>query len=242
MHGLMQVYHNRQTHWQIGDNTNLFDWTYVTNVARAHLIAADKLTEVLKSREVGGIADAIAQPLAMVELTTGSRRVPTSKARPIGPAVVTPENADELTKSYLAESEEKRPIIRSRFDPLSEEALLEKGEDTSPSSLRVDGQVFFITNGEPTYFWDFMRAVWREIGDPLDRSPIILPRKVGLLLATLSEGFGWLIGKEPAFTRFRVTFSCTTRWHNIEKARRVLGYEPEVGVMEGVKRMVEVSI
>jgi sterol-4alpha-carboxylate 3-dehydrogenase (decarboxylating) len=245
MHGLMQVYHNRQTHWQIGDNTNLFDWTYVTNVAKAHLIAADKLSEVLNSKAEESIAEAMEQPLAMVELTTGSRRIPTSKARPLGPVVVPPSNADDLEKSFTSkESMEPRPIVRSRFDPLSQDSISSEKDDSSasatPLALRVDGQVFFITNGEPTYFWDFMRAVWREIGDPLDRSNIILPKKVGLLLATLSEGFGWLVGKEPTFTRFRVTFSCATRWHNIEKARRVLGYEPDVGVLEGVKRMVEV--
>ena len=44
MTGLMQVFYNKQTHFQIGDNTNLFDWTYVTNVAKAHLLAADRLT------------------------------------------------------------------------------------------------------------------------------------------------------------------------------------------------------
>jgi hypothetical protein len=50
------------------------------------------------------------------------------------------------------------------------------------------------------------------------------------------------MGKEPTFTRFKVSFSCATRWHNIEKARRVLGYEPEVGLDEGIKRMVDVSV
>jgi len=43
MTGLYQVYERGQTHFQIGDNTNIFDWTYVGNVARAHLLAADKL-------------------------------------------------------------------------------------------------------------------------------------------------------------------------------------------------------
>jgi len=42
------------------------------------------------------------------------------------------------------------------------------------------------------------------------------------------------------FTRFRVAYSCGVRWHNIEKARRVLGYEPQVGVEEGIKRMISV--
>lgn len=68
-----------------------------------------------------------------------------------------------------------------------------------------------------------------------------MPKIVGMTLASGSEWFGWLMGKEPTFTKFKVTFSCATRWHNIEKARRILGYEPEVGVQEGVKRMVEVS-
>ncbi|KAG6814845.1 hypothetical protein H0H93_012012 [Arthromyces matolae] len=36
--------------------------------------------------------------------------------------------------------------------------------------------------------------------------------------------------KEPTFTRFRVAYSCVNRWHDIEKARRVLGYEPIVDV------------
>jgi sterol-4alpha-carboxylate 3-dehydrogenase (decarboxylating) len=69
----------------------------------------------------------------------------------------------------------------------------------------------------------------------------VLPKTIGLAAASGAEWFGWLTGKEPTFTRFKVTFSCTTRWHNIEKARRVLGYEPEVGVEEGIKRMVEVG-
>ena len=64
---------------------------------------------------------------------------------------------------------------------------------------------------------------------------------LGMVAATGSEWFGWLTGKEPTFTKFKVAFTCATRWHNIEKARRVLGYEPEVGVEEGVKRMVDVG-
>lgn len=43
MAGLYKVYEDGKTHYQIGDNNNLFDWTYVENVAHAHLLAADKL-------------------------------------------------------------------------------------------------------------------------------------------------------------------------------------------------------
>ena len=232
MHGLMQVFKNRQTHFQIGDNDNLFDWTYVTNVADAHLLAADRLTSPRKD-----IDQARKVPLPPVRLSTGDRRAPTSAAHPIGPAVELPENGEKMEEAFRhGEHYEPRPVLRTRFDQLAD-AIIEK---TGSDPFRVDGQVFFITNGEPTYFWDFMRVIWHEMGDPLDRSIIKLPRTLGLVLATLAEGFGWVTGKEPTFTRFRVTFSCATRWHNIEKARLVLGYEPKVGLVEGVKRLVEV--
>ena len=61
-----------------------------------------------------------------------------------------------------------------------------------------------------------------------------------MALASGSEWFGRITGKEPTFTRFKVTFTCASRWHNIERARRVLSYEPQVGLEEGIKRMVEV--
>lgn len=61
-----------------------------------------------------------------------------------------------------------------------------------------------------------------------------------MMLGYLAETWAGLIGKEAGFTRYRVGYSCATRYHNIEKARRVLGYEPEVGLEEGVRRMVEV--
>ncbi|KAG9291449.1 hypothetical protein G9A89_021868 [Geosiphon pyriformis] len=43
--GMIKVMENGQTKFQIGDNFNLFDFTYVENVAYAHLLAADKLAE-----------------------------------------------------------------------------------------------------------------------------------------------------------------------------------------------------
>jgi hypothetical protein len=37
-----------------------------------------------------------------------------------------------------------------------------------------------------------------------------------------------------------VQFSYVNRYHNIEKARRVLGYEPLIGIEEGMKRTFDV--
>ena len=45
MVGLYQAYQRGQTHFQVGDNNNLFDYTYVGNLAQAHLLAADRLVD-----------------------------------------------------------------------------------------------------------------------------------------------------------------------------------------------------
>lgn len=266
MTGLHQVYERGQTHFQIGDNTNLFDWTYVGNVARAHLLAADKLdtpppapplsavTEKLPltADEVPPLTDEeearISYPVTPIDLTTGKYRVPTCEARPLGPYITPPPNAEKIAAAFEDPHSEvvQRPVMRTRFDQFSEYAL-QRAKLANPdvNPLQVAGQVFFITNGEPCYFWDFPRMVWNELdkyfpGKRTPRGVFQLPRSVGMAAATGSEWFGYLTGKDVTFTKFKVTFSCTPRFHNIEKARRILGYEPQVGVEEGVKRMVEV--
>jgi sterol-4alpha-carboxylate 3-dehydrogenase (decarboxylating) len=256
MQGLFEVYKRGQTHFQIGDNTNLFDWTYVENVAHAHLLAADKLVppppprDPLDPLELSEEEQLLLNThLPPIRLTTGGGRIPTSEARLLGPAFYPPHNAEQLVTNFNNPSYQAglpRPVIRTKFDALSEPALARA--EISP--LQVAGQAFFITNGEPTYFWDFTRYVWRELDkimDPegksgrLERRMIIFPKSVGFIFATLAESWGWLIGKPHPFTRFRVAFSCGTRWHNIDKARTVLGYEPQVGIEEGIKRMIDVS-
>ena len=81
---MVSAYRKGQTKFQVGDNNNLFDFTYVENVAHGHLLAVQAL----------------------------------------------------LQTHTLATA------------PLDYE--------------KVDGEAFFITNGQPVYFWDFARAVWHE--------------------------------------------------------------------------------
>ena len=42
---ILQVYYDGKTKFQLGDNSNRFDFTYVGNVANAHILAAQKLLE-----------------------------------------------------------------------------------------------------------------------------------------------------------------------------------------------------
>jgi sterol-4alpha-carboxylate 3-dehydrogenase (decarboxylating) len=58
---MMKVYWEGKTNFQLGDNTNLFDFTYVENVAYAHCLAAFALlqtgklsTQVLDHEKIDG--------------------------------------------------------------------------------------------------------------------------------------------------------------------------------------------
>ena len=248
--GFFDAWQRGQTHWQIGDNTNLFDWTYVGNVAHAHLLAADKLDQVpaadkLSQEEVEEISGTFIPPIT---ITTGSHRVPTSEARPLGPYVDPPVDAEKIKARWDDpdfKATNAREFRRSRFDQFSQNALSGiEGAEKLP--LQVAGQTFFITNGEPIYFWDFSRAIWyrfdKHYGTEKYKTPIrVMSIFVGRYLASLAEMWGSISGRQPAFTTFRVRVVSRHKWHSIEKARRVLGYEPIVDLDEGIKRTVDVS-
>ncbi|KAI1082850.1 NAD(P)-binding protein [Whalleya microplaca] len=161
VHHAVNVYREGKDRVQVGNNENLFDFTYVENVAHAHLLAARAL-------------------------------------------LVTHASATE---------------------PLDYE--------------RVDGEAFIVTNGSPVYFWDLMRAIWREAGSPRGTGHVwVMSRELGIFLGFLSEVAFGLLRRTPTFNRQRIVFSTMTRYYDINKARRRLGYQPLVSLSEGVKRTV----
>lgn len=218
---------NKQMQYQIGFNKNLQEFTYVDNVAHAHLLAVDKLH---KSYSYADFRD----PIPSIDLSLGSYRIPTSDAHPLGPNT-SPSEADRLAARRFEAGEQDpadlRPVLRGRMDQFSTEA----NEEEQVGEFAVAGQAFFVTNGEPIYVWDFFRTVWREFG-PIPTSVWTIPTSVGLVISSILEIIGKFTGKEPGFTRFRVAVASMNRYYDIERARRLLGYEPIVGLDEGVKR------
>lgn len=148
--GLRNVAKLGQSKFQLGDNNNLFDWTYAGNVADAHVLAAEKL--------------------------------------------LNPETAS-----------------------------------------KVAGETFFVTNDEPAYFWALARTVWKADGH-VDKHVIVLSRPVALLAGYLSQFFSNMLGKEPGLTPFRVKIVCATRYHNVTKAKELLGYKPRVNIETGIEK------
>ncbi|GMM37476.1 sterol-4-alpha-carboxylate 3-dehydrogenase (decarboxylating) [Saccharomycopsis crataegensis] len=147
--GLRSVAKLGQSKFQIGDNNNLFDWTYAGNVAYAHVLAAQKLLDPETKHQVGG-------------------------------------------------------------------------------------EKFFVTNDAPTYFWTLARTVWKADGH-IDNFNIVLSRPVAIAIGYVSEFVSKLTGKEPGLTPFRVKVVCAYRYHNIAKAKSILGYKPKTGLEEGIK-------
>ena len=221
--GFISVYKNNQTNWQIGDNTNLFEFTYVDNVVHAHLLAAEKLGTSVPVSSLSNYLGAVAK-------TIGVRKLPTSAYRPDG---VWQAGEVPQTKGTNGEIDAPLESLRTRFDQFSS---LPEDVDEIP----VAGQAYFITNGEPAPFWDFARAHWWAYADHEPGRIITLPVGIAYYIGYLAEWWAKMVGKEPGFTPSRVKFATSHRFFNIDKARRMLGYEPLVGIEEGIRRTVEV--
>jgi sterol-4alpha-carboxylate 3-dehydrogenase (decarboxylating) len=105
----------------------------------------------------------------------------------------------------------------------------------------LSGRAWFVTNGEPVAFWGFVDRVLRAMRLPPTRGRI--PYRVAYAAAALAEGAGALLrrgaGPETGLTRFAVRYMCTHHYFSIDRARRELGYEPTIGIDEGIRRTVE---
>ncbi|KAI8075803.1 uncharacterized protein B0P05DRAFT_546471 [Gilbertella persicaria] len=157
--GMLEVCQRGQHRFQIGHNQSLMDFTYVGNVAYAHVLAAEKLA------------------------------VPNSGAA---------------------------------------------------------GQAFNLTNGTPVPFWDFASRLWAVYGCYMpNNKKIILSYNASMAIALVSETilsikqlFWDKSQLKEGMTRARIKQAMSSRYFNITKAKTILGYEPQVGLEEGIQRSV----
>lgn len=116
------------------------------------------------------------------------------------------------------------------------DALLAADEKLALDSV-IAGQAYFITNGEPMPFWDFVKKVLSRLGLPPLRGKI--PHQIVYAIAAVKEGIdtlrGGTISPEDGLTRFAIRYMCTHHYFSIDKARRDFGYEPKVSVAEGIE-------
>lgn len=100
------------------------------------------------------------------------------------------------------------------------------------------GRAYFVTNGEPMAFWDFVSAVLRRLALPPIRGsvPFALAYAVAAAHEALDTLRGGTLNSEDGLSRFAIRYMCTHHYFSIERARRELGYVPRVSIAEGIER------
>jgi 2-alkyl-3-oxoalkanoate reductase len=101
----------------------------------------------------------------------------------------------------------------------------------------LSGNIYFISQDDPVSKWEMINAFLYAAG---------LPPIKGHVSARTAYTAGWLfekiytllgIEKEPPITRFVAKELATSHWFDITRAKKELGYEPEISTQEGLKRL-----
>lgn len=109
-----------------------------------------------------------------------------------------------------------------------------------PPVQRVDGEAFLITNDEPTPFWETSRAIGAAAGHPTPAAQVkIIPKWLGLVIVAMMEWMAWVssLGRQDTtMMSTGIRYSMLNRTYNIEKAKKRLGYRPNVDISEAIQR------
>ena len=99
------------------------------------------------------------------------------------------------------------------------------------------GEIFHIGGAKPVKIRCFLEAVASELGVRIGkvRFPCFLAGGIAVILEKSCP----ILGVTPPFTRRNLEFFTKTRSYDISKARKILGYNPEVAVEDGVKKTVQ---
>ena len=101
------------------------------------------------------------------------------------------------------------------------------------------GQCYFITEPEPVNCWDFIGRLLAGLGCPPVEKAISLKSayRIGAVFEAICRVL--CISQEPPMTRFLALQLATPHWFDTNKARRDLGWESQVSIEEGMRRLFE---
>jgi len=107
------------------------------------------------------------------------------------------------------------------------------------SHATAAGNAYFILQGEPVNLWNWINTLFARLSIPPVRKRI--GAGSAYILGTLLEGMFLLfkLDREPPMTRFLAEQLARSHWFSIARARRDLGYEPNISTAEGLERLVQ---
>lgn len=107
----------------------------------------------------------------------------------------------------------------------------------SPGSP-AGGRAYFITNGEPVAFWDWINGLLAALGEPRVEGRVSLGAASALGAACEAAWALLRLRGDPPMTRFIASELALDHWFDITAARRDLGYAPRVGMAQGMAELV----
>lgn len=112
-----------------------------------------------------------------------------------------------------------------------------KALELCASADGVNGEVFIIGGDHAVPVSELVSVMSKEMGV---RSPKLhLPIALGLLGGYSLELAFKLIGKQPPFSRRSVDFFLKHNAYDIDKAKRMLGYQPQIDLRAGIQRTIQ---
>jgi len=104
----------------------------------------------------------------------------------------------------------------------------------------LSGNAYFVTNGEPVAFFDFIEKLIVTMGYAPIRKKV--PYWLAYSAAAVAEAVdtlrGGALNTENGLSRFAVNYMMTHHYFDIARARRDLDWEPRVSLEEGIRRTV----
>ena len=94
----------------------------------------------------------------------------------------------------------------------------------------LNGQALFITDGQPVACWDWITRILNSANIPVPKHSISYT--TAYRLGTVLESLYWTfrVRSEPPMTRFIAAQLALDHYFSIEKARRLISYQPSVDV------------
>ena len=191
---MLDVLRTGRTKYQLGDNTNLFDFTYVGNVAHAHLLAATHLLKAAAQHQTAQASSSIRSHLDNDAEAAAAQTTPHPPHRPTweGARATTPAEKQHWDSNRV----DGEAFIITNTTPIpfwdftravwqAYHALSTSSTPNTPSTLPTPAAANSIT---------------------------AIPLPLALILSTLMEWTCWIFGLgPPSMTPSRVRYSCMTR-------------------------------